>query len=52
MPTGDVSRARASRLRARQEKEDRAKGLYDADKLSQVKRSEENPVMMALYGGV
>ena len=36
----------------KQEKEDRAKGLYDADKLSQVKRSEENPVMMALYGGV
>ena len=36
----------------KQEKEDRAKGLYDAAKLSQVKRSEENPVMMALYGGV
>ncbi|MEG0257030.1 MAG: [FeFe] hydrogenase, group A [Christensenella sp.] len=33
-------------------KEERAKGLYDADKLSQVKRSEENPVMMALYSGV
>ena len=33
-------------------KKERAKGLYDADKLSQVKRSEENPVMMALYGGI
>ena len=36
----------------REGKEERAKGLYDADKLSQVKRSEENPVMMALYGGI
>lgn len=36
----------------KQGKEDRAKGLYDADKLSQVKRSEENPVMMALYSGI
>ena len=27
-------------------------GLYDADKLCQVKRSEENPVMMSLYSGI
>ncbi len=36
----------------KQGKEHRAKGLYDADKLSQVKRSEENPVMMGLYSGI
>lgn len=32
--------------------EKRAKGIYTADKLSQIKRSEENPLIMALYGGV
>lgn len=30
----------------------RAKGLYGADKLSQIKRSEENPMVMALYNGI
>lgn len=30
----------------------RAQGLYDADQLSQIKRSEENPMIMALYNGV
>lgn len=28
------------------------RGLYDADKLCQVKRSEENPVMMSLYSEI
>ena len=38
---------------ARQEgKQERSRGLYDADKLCQVKRSEENPVMMSLYSGI
>ncbi len=31
---------------------DRAQGLYNSDKLSQVKRSEENPMIMALYSGI
>ncbi|MEG1850376.1 MAG: [Fe-Fe] hydrogenase large subunit C-terminal domain-containing protein, partial [Oscillospiraceae bacterium] len=30
----------------------RGKGLYSADKLSSIKRSEENPLMMSLYGGL
>lgn len=34
------------------EKVDRAKGIYKADKVSQIKRSEENPLMMALYDGL
>jgi NADH-quinone oxidoreductase subunit G len=34
------------------EKEDRGKGLYSADKLCNIKRSEENPLMMSLYNGV
>ena len=34
------------------EKERRAKGLYAADKLCNIKRSEENPLMMALYSGI
>ncbi|MEF9989262.1 MAG: [FeFe] hydrogenase, group A [Christensenellaceae bacterium] len=33
-------------------KQERADGLYAADKLSQIKRSEENPAMMGLYGGI
>lgn len=32
--------------------ESRAKALYSADKLCSVKRSEENPLMMSLYGGI
>lgn len=31
---------------------ERAKGIYSADRLSQIKRSEENPMIMALYNGV
>jgi len=34
------------------EKKQRAKGMYKADKVSQIKRSEENPLMMALYSGL
>lgn len=30
----------------------RAEGLYNADRLSQIKRSEENPMVMSLYNGV
>lgn len=30
----------------------RGAGLYDADRMSNIKRSEENPVIMALYGGL
>jgi NADH-quinone oxidoreductase subunit G len=33
-------------------KQNRSDGLYRADKLSQIKRSEENPMLMALYGGL
>ncbi len=33
-------------------KHSRAQGLYQADKQSQIKRSEENPMVMALYGGI
>ena len=33
-------------------KESRGKGLYSADKMSSIKRSEENPLMMALYSGL
>jgi len=36
----------------RADKEKRAVGLYKTDKLSQVKRSEENPIVMALYSGL
>lgn len=33
-------------------KESRAHGIYKADKVSQLKRSEENPLMMSLYNGL
>lgn len=33
-------------------KKQRSAGLYDADRMSNIKRSEENPVVMALYGGL
>lgn len=33
-------------------KRKRAKGIYKADKLSQFKRSEENPMMATLYNGI
>ncbi|MEI6100688.1 MAG: [FeFe] hydrogenase, group A [Eubacteriales bacterium] len=31
---------------------DRARGIYRADKLSGIKRSEENPMLLSLYNGV
>jgi NADH-quinone oxidoreductase subunit G len=34
------------------EKEERGRGLYAADKMSVIKRSEENPLMMNLYNGI
>jgi NADH-quinone oxidoreductase subunit G len=34
------------------EKEERGRGLYSADKLCGIKRSEENPLMMNLYQGL
>ena len=34
------------------EKEKRGAGLYSADKLCNIKRSEENPLMMTLYNGI
>jgi NADH-quinone oxidoreductase subunit G len=34
------------------EKAERGRGLYSADRLCGVKRSEENPLMMNLYGGI
>ncbi|MDR1174745.1 MAG: iron hydrogenase small subunit [Treponema sp.] len=34
------------------EKEARGRNLYAADKLCNIKRSEENPLMMSLYGGL
>lgn len=33
-------------------KANRAKGLYRVDKLSGIKRSEENPMLLALYNGI
>jgi NADH-quinone oxidoreductase subunit G len=30
----------------------RSGGLYEADRMSNIKRAEENPVIMALYGGL
>lgn len=30
----------------------RSAGLYESDRMSNIKRSEENPVIMALYGGL
>ena len=37
---------------ANEEKESRGKGLYSADKLCSIKRSEENPLMQSLYNGL
>ncbi|MEG0914612.1 MAG: iron hydrogenase small subunit, partial [Christensenellaceae bacterium] len=30
----------------------RGAGLYEADRMSNIKRSEENPVIMSLYSGL
>jgi NADH-quinone oxidoreductase subunit G len=34
------------------EKEERGRGLYSADKMCSIKRSEENPLMTNLHGGI
>ena len=36
----------------REGKESRGRGLYAADKMSSIKRSEENPLMLSLYSGL
>lgn len=36
----------------KKEKEERAHGMYKADKVSQIKRCEENPLMLSLYNGL
>jgi NADH-quinone oxidoreductase subunit G len=33
-------------------KKQRAKGIYNADKMAQIKRSEENPMIIAFYNGM
>ena len=35
-----------------EERQKRGHGLYSADKMTNIKRSEENPVVMALYNSV
>lgn len=34
------------------DKKERAKGLYNVDKAAQIKRSQENPILKSLYGGL
>jgi NADH-quinone oxidoreductase subunit G len=36
----------------KEEKNARASGMYKVDKVSQIKRSEENPLMLSLYNGL
>jgi len=50
-PGGCVSGA-GQPLVSRANKEKRGKGLYSADKGSTIKRSEDNPIVKALYDGV
>ena len=50
-PGGCVSGA-GQPFAAQPEKDHRSKQLYSADRLSSIKRSEENPLMMSLYGGL
>ncbi|WMJ87180.1 [FeFe] hydrogenase, group A [Anaerocolumna sp. MB42-C2] len=50
-PGGCISGA-GQPFTSQEEKEKRGKGLYSADKLSNIKRSEENPLMMSLYNGL
>jgi len=50
-PGGCVSGA-GQPFAPQQEKDSRGKRLYSADKLSSIKRSEENPLMLALYDGL
>ena len=39
-------------FKPRHEMEKRGQGLYSADKMCSIKRSEENPLMMSLYSGI
>ena len=50
-PGGCVSGA-GQPFAAQHEKDGRGKRLYSADKLSSIKRSEENPLMLSLYNGL
>lgn len=50
-PGGCIAGAGQPYVLAR-EKARRSEGLYKSDKLAQVKRSEENPILMALYSGL
>ena len=50
-PGGCVSGA-GQPFAPQQEKDSRGKRLYSVDKLSSIKRSEESPLMMALYEGL
>jgi NADH-quinone oxidoreductase subunit G len=50
-PGGCVSGA-GQPMAAWNEKEERGRGLYSADRLCYIKRSEENPLMMNLYNGI
>lgn len=36
----------------KEDKNERAKGLYKVDKVAQIKRSEENPMIISLYNGL
>jgi NADH-quinone oxidoreductase subunit G len=36
----------------REDRNERAKGLYKVDKVAQIKRSEENPMIVSLYNGL
>lgn len=50
-PDGCISGA-GQPFAVREEKEKRSKGLYSADKMCNIKRSEENSLMINLYSGV
>lgn len=51
-PGGCVGGAGQPFVKSNTIKAARAKGIYSTDKLSQVKRSEENPIMQTLYSGL
>lgn len=50
-PTGCIGGA-GQPFGKQEEKSARGKGLYEADLLSSIKRSEENPMIMSLYAGL
>lgn len=51
MPGGCISGA-GQPFSLMQDKHERAKGLYKVDKVAQIKRSEENPMISFLYNGL